>query len=54
VLTDPATGQDTVIARPDIAEIAPSPVSPMPAAFETVLSEQEFFDLLEFLRSPAK
>jgi putative heme-binding domain-containing protein len=54
LLADPATGQDTVIARTDMAEIAPSPVSPMPSSFETVLAEQEFFDLLEFLRSPAK
>jgi hypothetical protein len=28
--------------------------SPMPAAFETVLSTQEFFDVVEYLRNPGK
>ena len=54
LLTDPATGQNIVVAKADIASTAISSVSPMPAAFETALSEKEFFDLLEFLRSPAK
>lgn len=53
LLTDPANGQDIVIARADVSEIAPSPASPMPAAFESVLKEQEFFDLVEYLRSAA-
>ncbi|WP_414663531.1 DUF7133 domain-containing protein [Horticoccus sp. 23ND18S-11] len=53
-LTDPATGQEIELARAAVESITPSPLSPMPAAFETVLPEQEFFDLLEFLRSPAK
>ena len=54
VLTDPATQQPIAIAKSDIASTAVSPVSAMPAIFETALSEAEFFDLLEFLRSPAK
>lgn len=53
-LTDPATGQEIDVARGDIAELATSPASPMPATFETALSEAEFFDLLEYLRRPAK
>ncbi|MEO6243881.1 MAG: c-type cytochrome, partial [Opitutaceae bacterium] len=53
-LTDPATAQTSSLAKSDIATTAISPVSPMPAAFETVLSEKDFFDLLEFLRSPVK
>jgi putative membrane-bound dehydrogenase-like protein len=52
-LTDPANGQDATLPRGEIAAIAASPVSPMPAAFDSVLSESEFFDLLEFLRQPA-
>lgn len=51
-LRDPATAQDIAIARTDVAEITPSPASPMPAAFETILSEQDFFDLLDYLRGP--
>ncbi len=53
-LTDPATGQEIDLARGDLAELATSPLSPMPATFETALSEAEFFDLLEYLRRPAK
>ena len=53
-LTDPATGQEIDLARADIASLATTPASPMPATFETVLSEAEFFDLLEYLRNPAK
>jgi hypothetical protein len=52
LLLDPATQQDVVIAKSEVKETNVSAVSPMPAAFETVLSEQDFFDLLEFLRSP--
>lgn len=52
LLTDPTTGRDLQIVPAEIVEVATSPVSPMPAAFETALSEQEFFDLLEFLRAP--
>lgn len=53
-LTDPATREDVTIARSEIAETTALSVSPMPATFETALSEAEFFDLLEYLRSPAK
>jgi putative heme-binding domain-containing protein len=54
LLTDPATTETIAIAKRDVAAIALSPSSPMPAAFETALTEAEFFDLLEFLRQPAK
>jgi putative heme-binding domain-containing protein len=53
-LADPTTGQDFEIVKQDMSDFKSSPISPMPAAFEAMLSEQEFFDLLEFLRSPAK
>ena len=54
LLRDPATGLDVSVPRADIREIVASPNSPMPATFETALTEQEFFDLLEHLRAPAK
>ncbi len=54
VLRDPATAQDVTVLKRDVVETTPSGVSPMPAAFETVLSEQDFFDLLDFLRSEGK
>ena len=54
LLTDPANGQDVAIARSDIATTTVLATSPMPATFETALSESEFFDLIEFLRSPAR
>ena len=53
-LLDPATGQDFEVVKDDMSDFKSSPVSPMPAAFETLLPEQEFFDLLEYLRTPAK
>lgn len=52
LLTDPSTAQELVLAKSDIAATAASPVSPMPGTFESALSEQDFFDLLEFLRRP--
>lgn len=54
LLTDPATQQPITLAKPDIAATAVSPVSAMPAIFESALSEKEFFDLIEFLRAPVK
>jgi putative heme-binding domain-containing protein len=54
VMRDPASTEDVTIARADVASTAASGVSPMPATFETTLSEKEFFDLLEFLRAPGK
>lgn len=53
LLRDPGTAQDVVVPKGEIKETAASPVSPMPAAFETVLSQQDFFDLLDYLRNPA-
>jgi len=54
LLKDPATGEETALPRAEITEVVPSAASPMPQTFETVLSEQELFDLIEFLRAPAK
>jgi hypothetical protein len=52
--TDPATTEKLEFARADIAEISASSASPMPAAFDALLSEQDLFDLLAFLRTPEK
>jgi putative membrane-bound dehydrogenase-like protein len=54
LLTDPTSAQNVELARSDVAEVSSSPISAMPAAFDTILSEAEFFDLIEFLRSPAR
>ena len=51
MLRDPSSGEEVLVSKPDIVETQASGISPMPAAFETVLSEQEFFDLLDFLRN---
>jgi putative heme-binding domain-containing protein len=52
-LTDPTTGQDVAIPTADVAGVAASPISAMPAAFETLLPPGELLDLIEFLRTPA-
>ncbi len=54
LLTDPATGQELTFNHAEIAESAASPVSPMPAAFESLLTEQQFFDVIAYLRTPAR
>ena len=54
VLTDPGTGQDITLARGAVASVAQSATSPMPAAFESVLPEGDFYDLVEYLRAPAQ
>lgn len=54
VLRDPGTGEEIAVAKADVVGTVPAAFSPMPAAFETVLSEQDFFDLLDFLRSEVK
>ena len=53
-LTDPAGGPDVVVPRADIARTEESAASAMPAVFESTLTEPEFFDLLEYLRAPAR
>jgi putative heme-binding domain-containing protein len=53
-LTDPATTQSFSVAKADIVSTTHAATSPMPAAFETLLPEQDFFDLIEYLRAPAK
>ncbi len=54
LLADPATGQDHSVPASEIREITASATSPMPATFESALTEAEFFDLIALLRSPAK
>ncbi|MDO8541913.1 MAG: c-type cytochrome [Opitutaceae bacterium] len=54
VLTDLSSIQDVTVGRSDVASIAVAGASAMPAAFDTVISEPEFFDLLEFLRAPGR
>ncbi|MSU47917.1 MAG: c-type cytochrome [Opitutus sp.] len=54
LLADPATGQDVAVLRTEVVATTVLPNSPMPATFETALSESEFFDLIEYLRRPAK
>jgi putative heme-binding domain-containing protein len=51
LLRDPATNQDVSIPTADIQSTAPSPVSPMPAAFDTLLSEADFFAVISYLRT---
>jgi putative heme-binding domain-containing protein len=53
-LIDPATGEKMTFAQADVAEITHSLVSPMPAVFDALLSDQELFDVLAFIRGPAK
>src|SRR6185503_1976625 len=47
--TGPA--EDLRVARVDIADIRPSPVSVMPAGYGDQLSRQELADLIAFLRA---
>ncbi len=51
LLRDPATNQDVSVPTADIQSTAASPISPMPAAYDTVLTETDFFDVLTYLRS---
>lgn len=50
-LTDPATGQDLAVPAAAVAGVSTSPVSAMPAAFETLLQPGELLDVIEYLRS---
>ncbi|MEO6002012.1 MAG: c-type cytochrome [Opitutus sp.] len=52
LLTIPGTAQTIAVAKADVAETSRSPLSPMPASFETAIAEKDFFDLLEYLHSP--
>jgi putative heme-binding domain-containing protein len=54
LLRDPATAEDLNLAAADIQSTTPSSVSPMPAAFESILSEPDFFDLISFLCASEK
>jgi putative heme-binding domain-containing protein len=51
LIRDPATNQDVSIPTADIQSTAASPVSPMPAAYDTVLTESDFFDVITYLRA---
>ena len=50
LLRDPATNQEVSIPNADIQTTAASPLSPMPAAFDAVLTESDFFDVVAYLR----
>ncbi len=49
-----AAGEETTVARKDIAEIKAWPASLMPEGVESNVSVQDFADLLEFLSPPAR
>ncbi len=51
LLRDPATNEEISIRTADIESTAASPVSPMPAAYDTLLSESDFFDVITYLRA---
>lgn len=51
-LTDPATGQDIDEATAEVVRRETLAVSPMPATFETALSEPDFLELVAYLRAP--
>ena len=53
LLTDPAKGTVQSFRSSDVKDMQASLLSPMPAAFESLLTEQEFFDLLAYLRTPS-
>ncbi len=52
LLRDPATNEDITVATADIKETTPLSISPMPAAYDSVLSETDFFALIGYLRAP--
>lgn len=51
-LADPATGQDIEVPAADVVQRQTLDVSPMPATFETALSETDFLELVAYLRAP--
>jgi len=51
LLRDPATNEDITVATADIKETIPLSISPMPAAYDSVLSENDFFALVGYLRA---
>ena len=53
LLVDPATNEKLEFERSKVTGVAASDASAMPATFDSVLSEQELFDLLAFVRSPS-
>jgi putative heme-binding domain-containing protein len=49
-LTDPATASERDLAEADVIETRTEAISPMPAGFDSILTEAEFVDLLACLR----
>jgi len=52
-LTDPISGKDEIVQKSDVTGTTVVSGSPMPAAFESALSEKDFFDLLAYLLRPS-
>ena len=52
VLTSQPGGEQITLALSDIATREATPFSPMPAAYDQVLAENDFYDLLAFLQRP--
>jgi putative heme-binding domain-containing protein len=51
-LTDPATASEREFADGEVVEVRTEALSPMPAGFDSLLTEAEFVDLLACLRQP--
>jgi putative heme-binding domain-containing protein len=49
-----AGGEESTVARRDLAEIKAWPASLMPEGVENNLKAQDFADLFEFLRPPGR
>lgn len=52
-LTDPATATERELAETEVLEVRTETLSPMPAGFDSLLTETEFIDLLACLRQPS-
>lgn len=52
-LTDPISGKDEIVLKSEVTGKTLVSGSPMPAAFESSLSEKDFFDLLAYLLRPS-
>lgn len=54
ILTDPATAVELRTPKAEVESLVQYPTSIMPPSFESILSEQDFFDLLSYLRGTAE
>ncbi len=52
MLTSQPDGEQIALKRVDIASRETTPLSPMPAAYDQILAESDFYDLLAFLQRP--